>query len=153
MNTNRLQFYEANPRDSELLTKTAWKSKKVWNYSDEQMDLWTDELTISESYIIKNRVFKIFNGENYVGFFSLVRYDSYLELDHLWLLPGNMRKGYGQKVFEFIKETAKEMKCLLIEVYAEPNSNGFYAKMGGKIIRKKESKIKDRFLNVYEFRV
>ncbi len=147
-----LQFKQAEQNDSELLTETAFKSKKIWSYSDEQMNLWTSELTITDSYIQKNKVFKIYDNENYVGFFSLVYKEKHLEIDHFWLLPGNTKKGYGKKSFEFIKEMASESNYKAIEVYAEPNSNGFYAKMGGKMIRKKESKIKGRFLNIYEFR-
>ena len=148
-----LQFKRAKPNDSELLSETAFKSKKIWNYSDEQMNLWTNELTITDSYIKRNKVFKIFDSKNFLGFCSLVYKEKHIEIDHFWLLPENIGKEYGKKTFDFIKETAKESSSNIIRVYAEPNSNGFYRRMGGKIIQRKESKIKGRFLNVYEFEV
>ena len=148
-----LQFKQAKQNDSELLTETAFKSKKIWNYSDEQMSLWTSELTITGSYIQSNKVFNIYKNENFVGFCSLVYKDTHIEIDHFWLLPENTGKGYGKKTFDFIKATAKKGSLNIIMVYAEPNSNGFYIKMGGKLIQRKESKIKGRFLNVYKFEV
>lgn len=148
-----LKFKSASSNDSCLLTDTAFKSKRKWNYSEEQLALWTDELTITESYIRENSVFKIFDKNNYVGFFSLVKKDNYLEIDHFWLLPENTGKGYGKISFDFIQRTAQRLNYNILRVYSEPYANGFYSKMGGKIIHSKESKIKGRFLDIYEFEI
>lgn len=148
-----LHFIPAQPSDATLLTKTALSSKRIWQYTDAEMELWTDDLTITASYIQKNQVFNIFDGETFIGFFSLVFDDESAELDHFWLLPENIMKGYGRKTFEFIIELLKKNNYHLLEVYSEPNSDDFYKKMSGKIIRRKESKIKNRFLNVFEFKI
>ena len=152
-NTSSLQFEQAIKNDSKLLTETAFMSKKIWNYTDEQMSLWTNDLTITASYIEENKVFKIFDDQNYVGFFSLVPKDEFIELDHFWFLPGNTGKEFGKMSFEFIKRLAMNNNYNTLQVYSEPNADGFYSKMGGKIIQSKESKIKDRFLSVYEFKI
>lgn len=152
-NTSLIQFKSAKPTDSELLSQTAFRSKAIWNYSDEQLNLWIEELTITASYIEKNSVFKITEDSNYLGFFSLVFKDGIITIDHFWLLPGNTGKGYGRKVFDYIKEIAKEIEYKTLVVCSDPNANGFYEKMGGKIIRSNESKVKGRFLNTYEFEI
>lgn len=152
-NTSFIQFKPAKPTDSKLLSKTAFKSKRIWKYTDELMSLWTNELTITASYVEKNKVFKIIGNTNYIGFFSLVLKDKFIEIDHFWLLPEYTRKGYGEKVLDFIKETAKKINYKTLVVYSDPNANGFYEKMGGKIIRREESKISGRFLNAYEFKI
>lgn len=148
-----IQFKKAQPNDSKLLSKTTFESKKMWNYTDDQMNLWIEELTITEPYIEENIVFKIFDNDKYIGFFSLVAKEEFIEIDHFWLLPKNTRKGYGGKTFNFIKKMAKELDYDILEVYAEPNANKFYEKIGGKKIRSKESKIKGRFLDVYEIKI
>jgi len=147
-----IQFEQAKPHDAALLTKTTFQSKKMWHYTDVQMSLWADELIITETYILENKVFKIIGDKSYIGFFSLIIKGKLIEIDHFWLLPENTGMGYGKKTFNFIKEMARTWGYDTIEVYAEPNANGFYAKLGGKIIRVKESKIEGRFLNVYEFK-
>lgn len=146
-----LQFKQAHPTDAEILTATAIKSKKMWNYPEEQMNLWADELTITTAYIVKNKVYKILRVEKYIGFISLIKKNNFLEIDHFWLLPENTGKGHGRAVFNFIVQTAKTLNYNRIRVYSEPNADGFYKKMDGKIIQKQESKIKGRYLAVFEF--
>ncbi|EKF55293.1 N-acetyltransferase GCN5 [Galbibacter marinus] len=148
-----LKFELASSNDSQLLTDTAFKSKGKWNYTEEQMALWTNELTITKSYIGENKVFKILDNKNYVGFFALILKDKFIEIDHFWLLPENTEKGYGMITFNFIKRTAQRLNYKILRVYSEPYVNGFYSKMGGKIIHSKESKIKGRFLDIYEFEI
>lgn len=152
-NTPVLNFELASSDDSSLLTDTAFKSKRKWNYTEEQMALWTNELTITERYIKENHVFKILDKTNYLGFFSLVIKDKYIEIDHFWLLPENIQKGYGSITFDFIQQTAQRLNYNILRVFSEPHANGFYSKMGGKIVQSKESKVKGRFLDVYEFKI
>lgn len=148
-----LKFELASSNDSQLLTDTAFKSKGTWNYTEDQMALWTDELTITKSYIEENKIYKILDNKNYIGFFAFIHSDEFIELDHFWLLPENTGKGYGTITFDFIKRTAQRLNYNILRVYSEPNANGFYSKMGGKLIQSKESKIKGRFLDIYEFEI
>ena len=148
-----LQFEQALPEDAPQLTETAFSSKRKWNYTDQQMALWTIDLTITKSYIRDHRVFKIVDHNNYIGFFALVIKGNYIELDHFWLLPENTEKGYGRMTFEFILQICQRLDYKILKVFSEPYANGFYKKMGGKIVQSKESKIKERFLDVYEFEV
>lgn len=74
-----------------------------------------------------------------------------IEIDHFWLLPESTGKGYGRALFAFTVQTTKKLNYTVLRVYSEPNADGFYKKMGGKIIRKQESKIKGRFLSVFKF--
>lgn len=146
-----IAFQQAHPTDAGILTETAVRSKKMWDYTDEEMDLWTDELTITTAYIAKNEVYKIFDSKKHIGFISLIRKDGFLEIDHFWLLPENTGKGYGRAVFNFIVQIAKTLNYNRISVYSEPHADGFYKKMGGTILQKQESKIKGRFLSIFEF--
>lgn len=152
-NTSILNFELASSDDSRLLTETAFKSKRNWNYTEEEMALWTNELRITEQYIKENNIFKILDKTNYLGFFALVTNVYYMEIDHLWLLPENIQKGYGRMTFDFIQQTAQRLNYNILRIVSEPNANEFYSKMGGKIIQSKESKLKGRFLDIYEFEI
>lgn len=146
-----ITFESAKPADAKLLTETSFTSKRMWNYTDAQMRLWTDDLTITTSYIKENKVFKIFHSKVYTGFFSLVVQDKWIEIDHFWLLPAHTGKGYGSSAFAFIKNAARQWNCRVLKVCADPYAEGFYIKMGGEVIHRKESKIKGRLLTVYAF--
>lgn len=153
MKSPNLTFVPASAEDVVLLSQTAYRSKMIWAYSAEQMDLWIEELTLTAVYIQRNYTFKMYDAEQFVGFLTVIKKGSILEIDHLWLLPGNLLKGYGKEAFRFICKLAAELGCERMQLYAEPHAKGFYERMGGKVLRRVESKIPGRFLEIYEFRV
>ena len=150
-----LTYKKATVDDGELLTNISTTSKRYWNYSEEQLLLWKEDLEINEKYLLSNLVYKVFYSEKLIGFYAL-KFDeteNCYEIDHLWLLPDNIKKGYGKHIFQNIisqLSTLNQTRCILT---AEPNAIGFYQKMNGKIISTFESKISGRMLEVYEFKI
>ena len=70
------------------LTEISFVSKKYWNYSDEWMEIWKDDLTITENFITNNYVYHLENDANeIVGFYAFVKFDNYIELDSLFVSP------------------------------------------------------------------
>ena len=151
MNSN-LVYINANVEDTELLSFVAYSSKKYWGYSEEQMNLWKSDLEISSEYILENNVVKVFDDENFLGFFSIkLDKEQNVELDHLWLKPEYIKQNYGRQIFNYIMEILFEKGFERVTLIAEPNATGFYQKMNGKVIGKFQSKISGRFLDIYEF--
>ena len=149
-----LTFTYAVSTDSGLLTSTAFASKKVWGYSDEFMSLWKQELEISEDYISKNTVVKVFHADDFIGFFALkATGNNTVEIDHLWLLPNKIKSGFGKQIFQQIREVLRQQGHQKVWLVAEPNAKGFYDKMGGRVTGQFESKVSGRFLDIYEFEV
>lgn len=149
----KLYYIPATYKDCDLLTTTALQSKRYWNYTEELMQLWRDDLTIDENYIGGNSVVKVFDDNEFIGFFSLAEIEEGIEIDHFWLVPNNIKKGYGKVIFAYIREYVKKMNKTRIELTADPNAKIFYEKMGGKLVRSFESKVKGRYLDVYEFQI
>lgn len=57
-----MKLEKANSKDNEVLTAITKKSKAYWGYSDEQIKIWSELLTITPTYIetsIKNRCLPI----------------------------------------------------------------------------------------------
>ncbi|WP_116787558.1 GNAT family N-acetyltransferase [Flavobacterium psychrotrophum] len=82
--------------DAETLTHITLKSKAHWGYSDEQIESWIEELTISKTYIETNHVFKLLIQEKTIAYYSYcMESDTTVTLDNLFVLPDYMRKGYG----------------------------------------------------------
>ena len=48
---------EAIIGEARLLTKIAFAAKRTWDYPEEYMIIWKDELTITDDYIDENIVF------------------------------------------------------------------------------------------------
>lgn len=149
---SNLKYFDAKVEDAELLSLLSYSSKKFWGYSDELMELWKSDLKISKEYILKNKVVKVFEEDNLLGFFAIV-IDEELnaELDHLWLKPENIKRNYGRQIFQHIIEKLASEGFNKMSLFAEPNATGFYEKMNGKVVGKFQSKISGRFLDIYEF--
>jgi ribosomal protein S18 acetylase RimI-like enzyme len=149
---NTLSFVHASPADHKTLTETATTSKRFWGYTGEQMELWKQDLEVSEEYILQNRVVKVFDKSAFLGFFA-IKYPAgkHPEIDHLWLLPQHIRKGYGKQVFQYILNSLEAEGHKQATLYAEPNAKGFYDKMGGRVIGSFRSKISGRYLDIYGF--
>ena len=98
-----LKYVDAEIEDSKLLSSTAFNSKKIWGYSNDLMNLWKEDLAIPKKYIQENKTVKVFEGNEFLGFFAIKTIDKQnAELDHLWLKPENIKKNYGREIFSHI---------------------------------------------------
>jgi hypothetical protein len=149
---SKLTYITAIPEDHELLTEIAMQSKKMWGYSDELMNLWKPDLEVTAEYISENKVVKVFDENKFIGFFGLKMIPATgVVIDHLWLIPGEIKKGYGRIIFQHIIHHLKMDGHKKVTLIAEPNATGFYDKMNGRITGKFQSKVSGRFLDIYEF--
>ena len=129
--------------DAEEITQVALISKAYWGYSAEQIDVWTDELTVSPSIIEEQQVYVFKENDSIVGFYVLNRpIGSQVELEFLFVLPRYIGKGLGKKLLEHAIEMAKQTtSCEVMMLYADPNAEPFYLRRGFHTIDHKESSI------------
>src|SRR5690606_20682569 len=124
-----LNFIDAKAEDAVLLRDTLIASKGYWGYSEEQLEEWRSNLRFEEDYIARNTVKLISKNENLIGFFAIVKGDSNV-LDHLWLLPEAIGKGYGNLVFEQIISECHALVIPDFYIISDPDAEGFYLKKG-----------------------
>ena len=152
----------AKMEDSEILTRISFESKAYWNYPEEYFEIWKNELTISADYILNNGVFVYENGKSIIGYYSLVNLEQNLEfsgvvikkgfwLDHMFIDPQCIGKGIGTKLFDHFKERCITQNIQQVGILADPNTRGFYEKMGCKYIREYPSAIKGRTTSLLEY--
>jgi len=155
---------DACKNDSSDLTKVAFEAKKYWNYPEEYIERWKHELTITDSYINSNIVRISETETEIVGFYSIVHTlvdqmfgEVFVEkgywLDHMFILPEYHKKGIGSLFIEEIKELIpKKYKQNELNIFVDPNAEGFYVKMGAKFVRTSKSSIPDRTIPIYCFK-
>ena len=136
--------------DAAALTAIAVAAKKHWGYSNEQIEKWKEDLTISEEDIKEDFVFHLEKEDKIVGFYSLSKEGESFEIEHLWILPEYIGQGLGKILFEHTRETAMQNGARCIRVESDPNAEGFYLKMGMQRIGEKESSIPGRMLPILE---
>ena len=104
-------------------------------------------------YVIKDDEGKI------IGFLKLTKTDDdeIIEMQSLYLLKEYQNKGIGRMLFEKAFEEARKIgyKKMKIGCLEKNPSNGFYLKMGGKIIGKRKFVLPNEILheNVYEYQL
>ena len=74
MKTEKMQVLKAHKEDLTILNQITFASKQFWGYSDEQMEAWKEMLTMSESYLTENTVYKLVQ-EEILGYYSFIILD------------------------------------------------------------------------------
>ncbi len=137
-------FRRTSPADAELLTALAIRSKAHWSYPKEWLDHWRPELTILSNYIQQNHVIIAHHRSQILGFFALeFLAPTSARLQHLWIDPPFIGKGFGRLLFEHACATAKNTGRQTLEIVSDPNAEPFYLHMGAIHIADEPSEILD----------
>lgn len=133
--------------DAKVLTDLAMNSKAYWGYSNEQVENWREDLTVTpqmfEDYSIKKYVL----NDQITGFYILNRANirtSFLEF--LFISPNYIKQGIGHQLLQHALEYCKEGGSAVLNVLSDPHAQSFYAKYGFEVISEVESSIPGRFL-------
>ena len=130
----RIEIRSAKPEEAETLTEIAHAAKRHWNYPESWIQQWQADLTITREFITTQEVFvATINGE-IAGCCALVMTDSLAEIEHMWIRPEQMGSGVGRALFEYARARAVERGGNVLELSADPNAEGFYARMGAQRI-------------------
>lgn len=148
-----MKILKAETEDSELLTTITKRSKAYWGFSEEILKEWENLLSISKDYIEKNKVYKLVENENIIGYYSYFSIDEVtIKLDNLFILPEFIGKGFGKTLMNDFLEKANRLGIKKITLDAEPNAEKFYKNFGFETVGQLESSIKDRYLPIMELR-
>lgn len=147
-------IHTASEADRTVLTNIAFAAKRFWNYPEEWIQLWTDELTISARYIRDHYVFKVMDRKSgkIIGFCALEhhRNEHALEIAHAWVLPEYMGKNIGAWMINHALSNLQTLPVNRYVVTADPNAAGFYEKLGFSTTHTVSSKPLGRWIPVME---
>lgn len=146
-------FEPATIDDVEELSAVAIRSKRHWGYSKEAMELWNQNLTITEDFIQTHTVIKATLEDEIVGFFALEEIKPTTRIAQYWIDTPYMRKGYGSVMYDYLKNYLKSKNVEKVTLVMDPNGLAFFEKKGAKILNKIEHKVKNKFLYIVEIPV
>ena len=130
MFANAMQIEKARAEDAPTLTHIALAAKRHWGYPDAWIEKWRPELEIAAAEIEKTETYRALIGTESVGFYRLTPKSRMLELEHIWVLPSQMGKGVGRRLFEHAVQRTRALGFRFFEIQADPNASGFYDRMG-----------------------
>lgn len=137
--------------DAQILTEIALKSKSFWGYSNELLESWRNDLTVTSTMISNCAIFKFLVDDHIVGFYILnPPKEKSIELEMLFVLPEFIGKGIGKQLLQHSFEKALKLNVNSMTLLADPNAVPFYESRGFYEIDKKESAIPGRFLPVLQ---
>jgi|SRR5436190_13658200 len=129
-----MQIIRAQPQDAGALTQIAHAAKRHWNYRENWIQKWEDVLTLRPEVIAENPAYCAIDEGRPIGFYVLTSEAGKLHLDHLWILPNEIGRGVGRRLFEHAVQTAKRLGNKTIIIESDPNAEGFYKRMGARRI-------------------
>ncbi|MFD1615817.1 GNAT family N-acetyltransferase [Gelatiniphilus marinus] len=149
-----MKIEKAIIKDAKDLTELTIRSKSYWDYSAEQIEEWRKDLTISESYILENEVYKLTEDNNIIGYYSFFKSnDTDVKLENLFVDPKFIGCGIGKTLMTDFLQRIRKTKFERIILDSDPNAEKFYEKIGFKIIGKLETSIENRFLPIMEMKI
>lgn len=149
-----MKIEKAIPTDHEILTEITKKSKAFWGYSEELLLKWSDNLTVTSTYIESNNVFKLIDNNLIMGYYSyLIEDEKTAYLDNMFIAPEKIGKGFGKFLINDFLHRMKAENFEKITLHSEPNAEIFYQKMGFIKVGEFETSIKNRFMPIMEMKL
>ena len=135
----RLESHEA-PGLASALTSIALRAKRSWGYPEAWIREWTPELTFDAQSLLADWTWVAYAEDRPVGFIILGGVDpntglfvdpqSPVSVEHLWIDPEDHGHGLGRALFEVLHRQAQASGAHELEVFSDPNAEGFYRHMG-----------------------
>ena len=139
-----MHIVRAKPEEAAALTEIAHGAKRHWGYPEPWIQKWRDILTIRPEFIAANVTYCAMEDARIIGFYSLTNEDDGLHLDHLWITPRAMGRGIGRALYQHAVEQARELGHRTIRIEADPNSEGFYTRMGARRVGETVTYVENR---------
>lgn len=115
--------------DADALTALAHAAKRHWRYPEDWIALWRRELTFTPALIERCPVYVAEDGDGIAGVYALVFAAADCELEHFWVAPTRMGEGIGRALFTHAVEHCRAIGARRLWISADPNAEGFYARM------------------------
>jgi len=117
-------------KEAPTLTQIAHDAKRHWGYPEHWIEHWQDDLTISPDFVSGNQVYVAEEKGKLLGFYALIVRDDKAVLDHMWVAPEHIGTGVGKELFIHAMRQAAGQDVSEVEIFSDPNAEGFYKKMG-----------------------
>ena len=162
--TDHIKIVESVEADADILTRIAFAAKRHWNYPEEYIKIWQEELTITRDYIKSSTVYKAVLNDKIIGFYSIVQNskdfysgDVFVPkgywLEHIFIDPKFHRRGIGRQLIRHALNFARDQGIDQLKIFVDPYAKGFYDKIGAEFNNFSKSSIPGRMIPVYSVNV
>ncbi len=140
--------------DAEEVSELAIRSKAVWGYSTQQMEVFRKELTITGEEIAARIAFGATASGRLVGYYTVVlSSDRCAELEHLFVAPSRLKCGIGSTLLRHALAECQARGLRSLDVLSDPHAAGFYDASDAVLIEHIPSSIPGRRIPKYRFEI
>ncbi|APZ93352.1 GNAT family N-acetyltransferase [Fuerstiella marisgermanici] len=151
---SELRIRQLDDADAKEVSELAVRSKAVWGYSTEQMEVFRRELTITGEEIDARIAFGATASGRLVGYYTVVlNSDDSGELEHLFVDPTRLKCGIGSMLLRHALAECQPRGLRSLNVLSDPNAAGFYDAFDAALIEYIPSSIPGRSIPKYRFDV
>ncbi len=138
--------------DLTVVTALGIASKASWGYGPDEMNVFKKELTLAPKDLNELLAAQVaWFGQTIMGYFTIRQHEAGMtELEHFFVAPDQFGKGIGTQLFRQAIETCGRLGVPTLTIIADPNSAGFYEKMGGVKVDEHQSSIPGRTIPIYQ---
>lgn len=130
----RLRIRRARPEEAEAITAMILRSKAHWGYSQQQLDSWRAELTLSGATIARGPVYCAEVEGRLAGVMHLKLLDAgEALLDDLFVEPDFIGAGVGAALWRQAVAVARAAGARTMALYADRHAIQFYQHMGAAL--------------------
>jgi len=127
-----VEIRAAQATEASLLTAIAMEAKAHWGYSEEQLDAWRPELSMTTERIAAALVYVCEIQAQVAGFYALEESSQEWQLSDLWVRPAYMRRSIGRSLLQHAVMLAAGNGASHISIDADPNAEAFYLSCGAR---------------------
>ena len=122
----------AHPSESDALTSLAFAAKAFWGYTRQQLDAWSNELSISPESILKELTYVAEHQGRILGVVQLNTSSIPWQVECVWVHPDSTRQGVGARLMCETLAYAQAHGQRELHIDADPNAEGFYLQIGAR---------------------
>lgn len=125
-----MKIVRAAPSDAARLSAIAQAAKAHWGYPAHWLQQWREQLTVTPKFLQETDTFTARLNRELIGFYALVRGEESLNLEHLWVAPPWLGRGFGRRLFTHAIEHARRRGAPSLTIEADPHAEAFYLHLG-----------------------
>ncbi len=148
-----IEIRRALSSEASVLTEIAFAAKRRWDYPEEWILLWSEDLTVDNTYIEEHYVYTASEDSRVVGWCALSIGQESLSIEHCWVIPDSAGRGIGRMLVDQAFALAAELNWPALSVISDPNAEGFYRQLGFRRIGERPSVPEGRRLPILEAQV
>jgi N-acetylglutamate synthase-like GNAT family acetyltransferase len=120
----------ALPSEAANISALALRSKALWGYDAAFMEACRAPLTVDPEAIAICPFYVLDEGGTITGFYGLSGQPPRGEIEFLFIEPGSVRSGRGQRLARHFLALARRLGFKEMDVSADPFAENFYVTMG-----------------------